>query len=98
MEFLVFIWLISLTVLLPMVVVKITTDYKRQRLEMEHAKMEAREGMTLGELKAVIRQSVEEANAPLAERVERLEHRLLPPEDTVLLEEPDRTVGRQRVT
>jgi hypothetical protein len=98
MEFFVFIWLVSLTVLLPLAVVKITTDYKRQRLEMEHAKMEAREGMTLGELKTIIRGAVEEANAPLAERVERLEHRLLPPEDTVLLDEPERTVGRQRVT
>lgn len=109
MEFFELIFVLSLTVVLPIVFTKMVIDYKRQKMEARRAELEPREGMTLGELKRTLREVVEEANLPLAERIEALERLALPaPKDSSyaeddsfygehLEEEPTKTVGR-RVT
>jgi len=98
MGFFEFVWLFSLTVLLPLAIVKITTDYKRQKLEVQQAEQEVKAGLTVGELKNMLRQVVEEANEPIVDRVDHLERRLLPEsEPQPLIENAERTVGRQTV-
>ncbi len=100
MGFFEFVWLFSLTVLLPLAIVKITTDYKRQRLEMRRAEQGQQAGLTIGELKQMLREVAEEANQPLVERMGRLENGLVedlrhPAADPEIAE---RTVGRQRTS
>ena len=58
-------------------IVKLSLDYKRDKQARE---LRGGDGsMRLSELKAALREVVEEANAPLVQRVERLERRLPPP-------------------
>lgn len=59
-------------------IVKMGLEHDRQKLE---ARQGAGEGsLKTSELKALLREAVAEANAPLVERLERLEDRLGAPE------------------
>lgn len=74
MEFLEFILILSITVLLPMTIVKTVMDYKKSKLEAERDRgLGAGAGVTVGELKKMLAEVVREANAPLVERIEALE-------------------------
>ncbi|MDX1530050.1 MAG: hypothetical protein R3362_00855 [Rhodothermales bacterium] len=87
MDFFEFVWLVSLTVGLPLIFIKTVYDYKRQRLEAERDRVEGA-GLTVGDLKRALRETVEEANRPLVERIEALEHPEPLPERRVELPEP----------
>ncbi len=73
MDFFAFMWLMSLTVLLPLGVVKLMMDFKRARLELKGQDAPTSNSLTTSELKAMIREAVEEVSAPLRDRIERLE-------------------------
>jgi hypothetical protein len=95
----------AITVVLPITVLKMMMDYKRQKLEVQRAEIEAQGGLTVGELKRVLREVVEEGNAPLAERIAAMEHELATRSggegelvsDSYDLDD-DRTIGRQVAT
>ena len=72
MEFFEFILVISLTVFLPLTILKTVLDYKKGQREADRDAGESN-GLTVGELKKMLADAVEEANAPLVERIERLE-------------------------
>jgi hypothetical protein len=72
MDFFEFVFLISLTVLLPYAIVKNIVDYKRSRVQAERGLGEGA-GVTVGELKKMLADAVREANAPLVDRIEELE-------------------------
>lgn len=98
MAFFEFIWMFSLTILLPLAIIKMTMDYKRQQAEAQNEANQA--GLTLGELKRIVRDTVDEANAPLLERLDRLEKAgmLDGVAEEPLIEQRERTVGRQTVS
>lgn len=74
MEFFEFILVLSITVLLPLTVLKTVMDYKKSKLEAERERgLETDAGVTVGELKKMLAEVVREANAPLVERIEALE-------------------------
>lgn len=77
MEFFEFILVLSITVLLPLTILKSVMDYKKSKLEAERNVGE-HAGLTVGELKKVLGDVVREANAPLIERIEALEREGLP--------------------
>lgn len=56
MDFFAFLWLTSLTVLLPLAGMRYSMEMKRRKMEMEAAS--ADEGMTLGELRRLIREEI----------------------------------------
>jgi hypothetical protein len=110
MEFLEFIFLLSVTVLLPLTILKTVVDYKKSRLEAERDRGPGTDaGVTVGELKKMLAEVVREANAPLVERIEALEREregLPPPEPRGLLadvedewaeheREAEKSVGRR---
>jgi hypothetical protein len=70
------IWLFSLTVGLPVIVVKLIYDYKRQSLQERRAERVPEESLTVGELRRTIEEAVEEATHPLIERIEALEQQV----------------------
>jgi hypothetical protein len=72
MEFFEFILVISLTVLLPLTILKTVLEYKKSQSEAERRAGES-SGLTIGELKKMLSDVVQEANAPLVERIEDLE-------------------------
>ena len=74
MEFFEFVFVFSLTVLLPIVILRTVLEFKKSKLEAARG-LGAGEGVTAGELKRMLAEVVREANAPLVERVEELEHR-----------------------
>lgn len=76
MGFFEFVWLFSLTVLLPFAIVKMSADVKRRRIEAEKEGAGVQDALTVRELKRIIRDTVEETNRPLAERVAALEAHL----------------------
>lgn len=78
MEFFEFVFIFSVAFVLPLTLIKMTLDYKK-------AKVQARTGgegegsvVTAGELRGLVREAVEEANAPLLARIDELEVRMLP--------------------
>ena len=74
MEFFEFVLVISLTVGLPITILKMVMEYKKSQLEARRGLGDAA-GVTAGELKRMLAEVVREANAPLVERIEELEHR-----------------------
>lgn len=74
MEFFEFVLVISLTVGLPITILKMVMEYKKSQLEARRGLGDAT-GVTAGELKRMLAEVVREANAPLVERIEELEHR-----------------------
>jgi hypothetical protein len=72
MEFFEFVLVFSITVLLPLTVLKTVMDYKKSKLEAERGAGE-NTGFTVGELKKMLSEVVREANEPLIERIEELE-------------------------
>lgn len=72
MEFFEFILVISLTVFLPLTILKTVLEYKKSQAEADR-KAGTSSGLTVGELKKMLADAVEEANAPLVERIEALE-------------------------
>lgn len=72
MDFFALLWLLALTVGVPMAAM--LYKYRRDQLELERERLKAEaRGLTVGELKASIREAVEEATRPLLERIEALE-------------------------
>ncbi len=110
MDFFAFIWLMSLTVLLPLGIIKLSMDHKRAKMEIERRASSSPDSLTTSELRDLIREAVEEASLPLRERIERLEdqHGASPPtplldaalEDEPLEDRPSETTpaARRRVT
>lgn len=108
MDFFELVYLFSLTVALPLIIFKSILDYKRQKLKVEQVRQEGH-GLTVGELKQALRETVAEANAPVLERLEVLERAALPPASAPIAgiegaevedgeaEQPSKTLGR-RVT
>lgn len=108
MEFFEFVLVISLTVGLPITILKMVVDYKKSKLEAERGTGEST-GVTAGELRKMLVEAVREANAPLVERIEELERERsgLPPsgsrdllvgvddETTGDEDEADKTLGRR---
>lgn len=107
MEFFEFILVISLTVFLPLTILKTVLDYKRSQAEADRNASESN-GLTAGELKKMLADAIEEANAPLVERIEALEHQHddLPTttkqdlfagveDDALVDEEAGKTLGRR---
>lgn len=72
MEFFEFVLVISLTVFLPLTILKTVLDYKKGQAEANRDAGESN-GLTVGELKKMLADAVGEANAPLVERIEALE-------------------------
>jgi hypothetical protein len=92
---------ISVVVILPITLLKLLLDYKRERMAAEQGHRDAGSALTLGELKDIMRQIAEESTEPLAERLETLE-RALPDADAAFLPEApevtgtaERTMGRR---
>ena len=77
MEFFEFVFLISVAFVLPLTILKMALDYKKTKV---HARSGGGEGagVTAGELRRLLREAVEEANAPLLVRIDELEARMLP--------------------
>ena len=105
MEFFEFVLVLSITVLLPLTILKTVMDYKKSRLEAERGTGEAA-GVTVGELKRMLAEVVREANAPLVERIEELERERdpLPPAGDLFVgadenvgegDEAEKTLGRR---
>jgi hypothetical protein len=87
MTFFAFVWLFSLTVLLPIVIIKMQTDLKRQRLDARRPDSDA---LSVGELKRIIHEAVAEETAALTDRIDALERGLLlPPADSAPLRDYD---------
>lgn len=72
MEFFEFILILSITVLLPLTILKTILDFKKNKMEASRGVSESA-GVTVGELKKMLTEVVREANAPLLERIEELE-------------------------
>jgi hypothetical protein len=72
MEFFELVLILSITVLLPITIVRSVVGFKKSKLEAERG-LGAEAGITVGELKKMLADAVREANAPLVERVEALE-------------------------
>lgn len=72
MEFFEFVLVFSMTVLLPLTVLKTVLDYKKKQLEVKRG-VGDNTGFTVGELKKMLSEVVREANEPLLERIEELE-------------------------
>ncbi len=101
MDFFEFVLVFSLAFVLPITIFKTVMEHKRKRLEVERG---SSEGITVGEVKAMLAEVVREANEPLAARVERLERGALPlhgpdefydPDDPAFGDEAERTLGRR---
>lgn len=109
MEFFEFVLVFSIVFILPLTILKTVMDYKKAQIKASRGVSHEGEGVTAGELKRLLREVVQEANAPLLERIEGLErereglapsaHRdplLSVEEDEVDLEtEADKTLGRR---
>ena len=97
MEFLEFVFLISVAFLLPLTIIKMGLDYKKAKVQASGG--EEGTGVTAGELKRLLREAVEDANAPLLARIgdleDRLQPNLLPEESSVEREPQERTLGRR---
>jgi hypothetical protein len=92
---------ISVVVILPITLLKLLLDYKRERIAAEQGHRDASSALTLGELKDIMRQIAEESTEPLAARLDTLE-RGIPDADLPLLREDpeitataERTMGRR---
>ena len=72
MEFFEFVLVFSITVLLPLTILKTVMDYKKKQLESERGVGESA-GVTVGELKKMLSEVVREANQPLLDRIDELE-------------------------
>lgn len=104
MEFFEFVFIFSLTVLLPIVILRTVLEFKRSKLEAARGLGDG-EGITAGELKRMLAEVVREANAPLVERIEALERddEALPAvhddpysdEELDLENEAEKTLGRR---
>ena len=96
MEFLEFVFLISVAFLLPLTIIKMGLDYKKAKAQASGGEGT---GVTAGELKRLLREAVEDANAPLLARIgdleDRLQPNLLPEESSVEREPQERTLGRR---
>lgn len=93
------IMVVSLTVVLPIAIVKLVLEHKRLLREAEREAHEAQGALTAGELKRLLRDVVEEANAPILRRLDMLEQAALPPYEPEA-EAPgedatERTMGRR---
>ena len=104
MEFFEFVLIFSMLFVLPLSILKAVLDYKKAK-GRGRVSEGAPSGVTAGELRALLREAVEEANAPLLARIDELEERVRPADslDAGLLgeDEPyagteqDRTLGRR---
>lgn len=108
MEFFEFVLVFSIVFVLPLTILKTVMDYKKAQIKAEHSVSRDSEGVTAGELKRLLREVVQEANAPLLERIEGLErereglapsaHRdpvLSVEEEMDLEDEAEKTLGRR---
>lgn len=77
MEFFEFIFIFSVAFVLPLTIIKMSLDYKKARLRAGDGEG-AGIGVTAGDLKRLLRDAVEEANAPLLARIDDLDARLQP--------------------
>lgn len=99
MEFFEFVLIFSMVFVLPLTILKTVLDYKKTKSRARVSEGEP-SGVTAGELRRLLREAVEEANAPLLVRIDELEARMLP---AVRIEEDEedydaapqeRTLGR----
>lgn len=77
MEFFEFIFIFSVAFVLPLTIIKMSLDYKKAQLRAGDGEG-AGTGVTAGDLKRLLRDAVEEANAPLLARIDDLEAHLQP--------------------
>lgn len=95
MEFFEFVFIFSVAFVLPLTILKMALDYKKAKA---HARTGEGSGVTAGELRRLLREAVEEANAPLLARIDELETQMLPAarDEGDHAEEPqERTLGRR---
>lgn len=85
----------SFAILIPIVlfsiialIVKWSLDHSKWKIQHQSGGASTENSLRTSELKAFIREAVEEANAPLTERVEALEARLDTPAHAPLLDAP----------
>lgn len=85
MEFFEFVFLFSVAFVLPLTILKMALDYKKAKVRTRTGEGKG-SGVTAGELRRLLREAVEEANAPLLARIDELETIMLP---TARVEEND---------
>jgi len=97
MDFFVFLIAVSVVVVLPLTILKLLLDYKRERLQAEREARPTGEAVTVGELKEVMREVAAETVAPLEERITSLERgaSLTHAPDEPVEEVRERTLGRR---
>ena len=103
MEFFEFIFVFSVAFVLPLMIIKMSLDYKTARAKARAGTGEAA-GVTAGELRQLLNEAVEDANAPLLARIDDLERAVLGTQaDRLELDdvygdeagEQERTLGRR---
>lgn len=100
MEFFEFVLIFSIVFVLPLTILKTILDYKKTKDRARVGEAEG-SGVTAGELRRLLREAVEEANAPLLARIDELEATMLPPardeedEDAYAAGTQERTLGRR---
>lgn len=97
MEFFEFVLIFSMLFVLPITIMKTIFDYKKAKGRAEVSEGEA-SGVTAGELRRLLREAVEEANAPLLDRIDELEARMLSAprdEEDYDAAPQERTLGRR---
>ncbi len=85
MEFFEFLYATSVSVVLPIVLLGQIIRYRRMKLA---ARRGDDEGLRVSELKVMIHDAVERANAPLRRRIEQIETIVTSPDDSFPLREP----------
>lgn len=76
MEFFEFVFLFSVAFVLPLTIIKMSIDYKKAKVLAGTGEGEA-SGVTAGDLKRFLRDAVEDANAPVLQRLDALEMAVL---------------------
>ncbi len=98
MEFFEFVLIFSMLFVLPLTIMKTVLDYKKAKGRAQESEGEGA-GVTAGELRRLLREAVEEANAPLLDRIDELEARMLPAalddEEDYDAAPQERTLGRR---
>lgn len=105
MEFFEFVLIFSFAFVLPLTILKTILDYKKARHRGGTGEGSGA-GVTAGELKRLLREAVEDANAPLLARIDDLEDQLSLPTrrdshedklepDPLEMDPQERTLGRR---
>lgn len=94
-----FFLILAVTVILPLVILKMTLDYRRDRMRLENERPPSASEFTVGQLKELINEVVVEANEPLVQRIEQLERQsvadLGPTSEGEMVSVAERTMGRR---